>query len=75
MSSRRTQSRRKKRRSGNAPMPMGGAGLMRFFEDASIGIKIGPITTILMSVGLIVVVLLAHFGIFGWLFTPASTAG
>ena len=43
MSSRRAQSRRKKRRSGNAPMPLAGAGLMRFFEDSSIGIKVGPV--------------------------------
>jgi len=46
MSSRSSQSRRKKRRSGNAPMPLGGAGLMRFFEDSSIGIKVSPITTV-----------------------------
>jgi len=47
MSSQRSQSKRKKRRSGNAPMPLGGAGLMRFFEDSSIGIKISPITTVI----------------------------
>ncbi len=56
-------------------MPMGGAGLMRFFEDSSIGIKIGPITTLLMSVVLIMAVILAHYGIFDWLFSPASGAG
>ena len=64
----RSQSRRKKRRSGNAPMPMGGAGLMRFFEDSSIGIKVGPITTVILAVGLIVVVIFAWLGIFDWLF-------
>ncbi|MFX0011531.1 MAG: preprotein translocase subunit Sec61beta [Candidatus Hermodarchaeota archaeon] len=68
MSTRRTQSRRKKRRTGNAPMPMGGAGLMRFFEDSSIGIKIGPITAVLLSVGLILVVMFAWLGIFDWIF-------
>ena len=68
MSSRRTQSRRKKRRSGSAPMPLGGAGLMRFFEDSSIGIKIGPISTIILSVSLIMIVILAHLGVFKWLF-------
>ena len=68
MSTRRTQSRRKKRRTGNAPMPMGGAGLMRFFEDSSIGIKIGPITTVLLSVGLILIVMFAWLGIFDWIF-------
>ena len=70
MSTRRTQSKRKKRRSGNAPMPMGGAGLMRFFEDSSIGIKVGPISTIILSITLIMLVILAHVHVFDWLFTP-----
>ncbi|MBD3216278.1 MAG: preprotein translocase subunit Sec61beta [Candidatus Lokiarchaeota archaeon] len=65
------QSRRKKRRSGSAPMPMGGAGLMRFFEDSSIGIKVSPVATALFAVALIAVVILAHLGVFTWLFSPA----
>lgn len=69
MSTRRTQSRRKKRRSGTAPMPMGGAGLMRFFEDSSIGIKVGPIATIIFAVVLILVVMFAWIGVFNWLFS------
>jgi len=72
MSSRTSQSRRKKRRSGSAPMPMGGAGLMRFFEDSSIGIKVGPISTLILSVSLILIVILAHARIFDWLFTPGG---
>ena len=72
MSTRRTQSKRKKRRSGNAPMPMGGAGLMRFFEDSSIGIKVGPISTIILSITLIMLVILAHVHVFDWLFTPGG---
>jgi len=68
MSSRQSQSRRKKRRSGSAPMPLGGAGLMRFFEDSSIGIKISPITTIIFAVSLITMVMFAWLGIFEWLF-------
>ena len=72
MSARRDQSRRKKRRSGSAPMPMGGAGLMRFFEDSSIGIKVGPISTIILSVTLILLVILAHVHVFDWLFTPGG---
>ena len=71
MSTRSSQSRRKKRRSGSAPMPMGGAGLMRFFEDSSIGIKISPITTVVFSVALILIVIFAWLGIFNWLFTPS----
>ena len=70
MSSRSSQSRRKKRRSGTAPMPMGGAGLMRFFEDSSIGIKVSPITTVVFAIALIVIVILAWLRIFNWLFTP-----
>ncbi|MCK4687883.1 MAG: preprotein translocase subunit Sec61beta [Candidatus Lokiarchaeota archaeon] len=72
MSSRTSESRRKKRRSGSAPMPMGGAGLMRFFEDSSIGIKVGPISTLILSVSLILIVILAHAHIFDWLFTPGG---
>jgi len=68
MSASRSQSKRKKRRSGTAPMPMGGAGLMRFFEDSSIGIKVGPITTIILSLTLIVLVILAHLDVFIWIF-------
>ncbi len=72
MSSSTTQSRRKKRRSGSAPMPMAGAGLMRFFQDSSIGIKVGPISTVILSIALILIVLLAHVGVFNWLFTPGG---
>lgn len=53
-------------------MPLGGAGLMRFFEDSSIGFKIGPITTVLMSAALILVVIFAHLGVYNWLFTPGG---
>ncbi|MFX0028482.1 MAG: preprotein translocase subunit Sec61beta [Candidatus Hermodarchaeota archaeon] len=72
MSTRRTQSRRKKRRSGSSPMPMGGAGLMRFFEDSSIGIKVGPMATMILALALIILVILAHARVFDWLFTPGG---
>jgi len=49
-------------------MPLGGAGLMRFFEDSSIGIKVSPITTILFAVALITMVIFAWLDIFAWLF-------
>ena len=68
MSSRRVQSRRKKKRSGTAPMPLGGAGLMRFFEDSSIGIKVGPVTTVIFALALILIVVFAWLGVFNWLF-------
>lgn len=53
-------------------MPSGGAGLMRFFEDSSIGVKIGPISAVLLASALIMIVILAHLGIFNWILTPAS---
>ncbi|MFX1377871.1 MAG: preprotein translocase subunit Sec61beta [Promethearchaeota archaeon] len=72
MSTRGTQSRRKKRRSGSAPMPLGGAGLMRFFQDSSVGIKVGPIIPVILSISLILIVILARAHVFDWLFTPAG---
>jgi len=52
-------------------MPLGGAGLMRFFEDSSIGIKISPTTTVIIATALILIVIFAWLGIFDWLFTPS----
>ncbi len=72
MSSSQSSSRRKKRRSGTAPMPSGGAGLMRFFEDSSIGLKVSPISTVIISISLIIVVFLAHLGVINWFFTPGA---
>jgi preprotein translocase subunit Sec61beta len=73
--SQKKSSRRKKRRSGSAPMPSGGAGLMRFFEDTSIGIKVSPGLAVGFSVILIVVVVIAHLGLFQIIFSPASGGG
>ncbi len=53
-------------------MPMGGAGLMRFFQDSSVGIKVGPISTVILSIILILIVILAHLDVFGWLFAPGG---
>ncbi len=53
-------------------MPMGGAGLMRFFADSSIGIKVGPVSTVILSLALIFIVILAHLGVFNWLFSPGG---
>ena len=71
----KSQSRRKRRRSGSAAMPSGGAGLMRFFEDSSIGVKIGPIAAVLLSAALILVVIFGHLGFFDWILTPGATGG
>ncbi len=43
-----------------APMPMSGAGLMRFFEDETEGIKIQPTYVIVASIALIAVVVIGH---------------
>jgi len=53
-------SRREKRRRDEAPMPAASAGLLRFFEEETPGIKVRPEVVILMAVGLIVVSLFAY---------------
>ncbi|MBD3353760.1 MAG: preprotein translocase subunit Sec61beta [Candidatus Lokiarchaeota archaeon] len=49
-------------------MPMGGAGLIRFFQDSSQGIKVGPGWTVALSLILIAFAILARLGVFDWLF-------
>ena len=61
------KSARQKRRSSDSAMPAGGAGLIRFYQDQSNGIKISAITALAFSVILIVVVIIAHVGWFDWL--------
>jgi len=70
----KSKSKRQKRRSSDTPMPSGGAGLIRFYQDQSNGIKISAITAIVFSVVLIVVVILAHVGIFSWLLGSSAPA-
>lgn len=53
-------SRREKRRRSEAPMPAASAGLLRFFEEETPGIKLRPEVVILMSAGLIAVSLIAY---------------
>jgi preprotein translocase subunit Sec61beta len=50
-------SKEKKR---EAPMPMSGAGLMRFFEDETEGIKIQPTYVMVFAVAIIAVVITGH---------------
>ena len=53
--------RRKKKSKDNNPMPATGAGLIRFYSEAdSPGIRLGPIATVLFSIILIVVILIAN---------------
>ncbi|TFF86536.1 MAG: preprotein translocase subunit Sec61beta [Promethearchaeota archaeon] len=60
MSKRKKKSRRSQKRSGEGPMPFAGAGLIRFFQDESSGIKVGPVTTLIISLILLIGVGVAH---------------
>ena len=66
--SNKKKSARAKRRTSDSPMPQGGAGLIRFYQDAANGIKISPIVALVLAGLLIVVVILAQVGLFEWLF-------
>ena len=52
--------KRAKKRSSEGPMPFAGAGLIRFFQDESSGIKVGPVATLIMALILLVGVGVAH---------------
>jgi preprotein translocase subunit Sec61beta len=55
----KTAKKRKGRR-GEGPMPSGGAGLIRFFEDETPGIKIGPTVVLILASILVVATVIAH---------------
>jgi len=50
---------RKKKRSEGVGMPAQGAGLLRFFEEDTRGVKVRPELAVILAIGLIVVSLLA----------------
>ncbi len=50
--------KRQKRREG--PMPRGGAGLIRFFEDETPGIKVGPTLVVILAGILVIATVIAH---------------
>lgn len=50
----------KKKKSKEAPMPAASAGLLRFFEEETEGVKVRPELLVLASIGLIVVCVLAQ---------------
>jgi preprotein translocase subunit Sec61beta len=56
-------SRRRRREEG--VMPATGAGLIRFFQDEMKGVKFSPAVVVAISVGLIVVVILAWLRFYG----------
>jgi preprotein translocase subunit Sec61beta len=49
----------RKRKKDTGPMPAGSAGLLRFFEEETEGIKVRPELLVAISVSLIVVSVLA----------------
>ncbi len=52
---------RKKRRREEAPMPAASAGLLRFFEEDTPGVKISPQLVVIMGIGLVAMALMALF--------------
>jgi len=46
-------------------MPVTGAGLIRFFQDETRGIKVGPVAVILLSLFLIILVGIAWLRSYG----------
>ena len=55
-----------KRDKRNAPMPQSSAGLLRFFEDESHGIKIRPELVIGLTIGIIAFSILVKVIIPAW---------
>jgi preprotein translocase subunit Sec61beta len=54
------KSKRSRRRGREGPMPFAGAGLIRFFEEESSGVKVGPIVTTIIAIILIMAVAIGH---------------
>jgi len=53
-------SKRERRRERSAPMPAQGAGLLRFFEEETSGVKVRPELVVVLAVALIVVCILVQ---------------
>lgn len=51
---------RQKKRKREAPMPAASAGLLRFFEEETAGIKLRPEIVIILAIALIAVSLIAQ---------------
>ena len=50
----------RKKKEKKSPMPAASAGLLRFFEEETEGIKVRPEILVVLSVGLIIIAVLAH---------------
>ncbi len=53
--------RREKRRQSSGPMPATGAGLLRFFEEDTEGIRVTPEVVVILTVALIIVCLVSGY--------------
>ena len=53
--------KREKRRRDEAPMPAASAGLLRFFEEDTPGIKLSPQLVVISGIGLVAFALIAYF--------------
>ena len=53
-------SRREKRRKSEAPMPAASAGLLRFFEEETPGIKVRPEVVLILSIALIAISIFSY---------------
>lgn len=53
-------SKREKRRRRGSPMPAASAGLLRFFEEETRGIRVRPEVVVILTVALIVACVLAQ---------------
>ncbi len=51
---------KKRKRSESAPMPAASAGLLRFFEEETEGVKVKPEILIAAAIALIVICILAR---------------
>ncbi|MCW4033426.1 MAG: preprotein translocase subunit Sec61beta [Candidatus Bathyarchaeota archaeon] len=58
-----TRSRREKKRRREAPMPAASAGLLRFFEEETAGIKIRPEVVLFVGISIIAISIFAHFSL------------
>jgi len=54
---------RRRRREEGAPMPAAGAGLLRFFEEDTPGMRVKPEMVIVLAVALIIACIIAEFTI------------
>ena len=55
-----SKSKRQKKREKSGPMPAASAGLLRFFEEETQGIRIKPELVMILTVGLIIACVLAQ---------------